>query len=568
MRRAARSFLSRPLTIIAQDPTLGRGRSVLTAQIDVPAEKLAPGPRGARVSVIDIDASTDRLYEPSRTGLDGDPFLGVLDSEKLLTNPHFHAQNVYAIVMATLARFERALGRRVSWAFPGHGHQLKIAPHAFQAANAFYSRRDEALLFGYFPGHRSRQTVFTCLSHDIVTHETTHALLDGLRSRYNELSSPDQAAFHEGFADVVALLSVFRLREVIDLAFEHSVPGLKGLIPVSELSPGKLRASTLFGLAEQMGDEMDALRRSALRQSVALRPQDIDLGAAEFQEPHRRGEVFVAAMLGTFINVWTRRLRPLLSPGVRYLDRARVVEEGASAADHLLTMAIRAIDYAPPVDLLFSDYFSAIMTADTAMYPDGGRYDYRKALDQTLRAYGISPAPTGTKDGLWRPQDRAVSFDAVHFETMQRDPDEVFRFVWENRAALGLDPDAYTYVESVRPSLRLAEDGFALRETLVEYVQILDIRAGELRRWGVRRPDGMPDWQEVRLYGGGTLLFDEYGRLKYNIANSVRSPKQNRRLQYLWETGAFSPQVVLERRFSRLHRRRAAAESNVGAEVW
>ena len=35
--------------------------------------------------------------------------------------------------MRTLAHFEKALGRRVSWSFGGH--QLKVAPHAFAEAN-------------------------------------------------------------------------------------------------------------------------------------------------------------------------------------------------------------------------------------------------------------------------------------------------------------------------------------------------------------------------------------------------------------------------------------------------
>ena len=111
--------------------------------------------------------------------------------------------------MRTLAQFERALGRRVSWSFGGH--QLKVAPHAFAEANAFYASREEALLFGYFAGPDGSTVVQNCLSHDIVAHETTHALVDGLRPRYLEPSSPDQAAFHEGFADVVALLSVFSI---------------------------------------------------------------------------------------------------------------------------------------------------------------------------------------------------------------------------------------------------------------------------------------------------------------------------------------------------------------------
>lgn len=158
--------------------------------------------------MIDYDASSDTLYAARAardygTGHRGfkDPYRRSADS-RLLSDPCFHAQNVYAIAMMTLARFEFALGRRVSWGFGAH--QLKIAPHAFSDANAFYSGKDETLVFGYFPAHDGSM-VYGCLSHDVVAHETTHALVDGLRNRFTDPSSPDQAAFHEGFADVVAL---------------------------------------------------------------------------------------------------------------------------------------------------------------------------------------------------------------------------------------------------------------------------------------------------------------------------------------------------------------------------
>ena len=206
---------TRKLTIVAQDPAVtGTDGNILTADVDVPAEELARGPWGHRVHVIDYDGSTRTLYKPleyaaDRDGVPKDRFRKPSQTT-ILGDPQFHAQNVYAIVMRTLARFEFALGRRVSWGF--RGHQLNVAPHAFADANAFYTERDQALLFGYFPGRRG--TVFACLSHDVVAHETTHALVDGLRERFTDPSSPDQAAFHEGFADVVALLSLFSLRDV------------------------------------------------------------------------------------------------------------------------------------------------------------------------------------------------------------------------------------------------------------------------------------------------------------------------------------------------------------------
>ncbi len=160
----------------------------------------------------------------------------------------FHAQNTFGHVATTLAQFESALGRHISWSFASGSHQIKAAPHAFLDANAFYSRRDEALCFGYFAygGKAARKPgdyVFTCLSADIVTHETTHAILDGLRSELMRPSTPDQPAFHEGFADCVALLSALSREELLHLvlprkrlqgAGRHCIAGSEAQRPARE----------------------------------------------------------------------------------------------------------------------------------------------------------------------------------------------------------------------------------------------------------------------------------------------------------------------------------------------
>ena len=57
--------------------------------------------------------------------------------------------------------------------------------------------------------------VFTCLSSDIIAHEMTHALLDGLHRRLQEASNPDVRAFHEAFADIVALFQHFTIPELV-----------------------------------------------------------------------------------------------------------------------------------------------------------------------------------------------------------------------------------------------------------------------------------------------------------------------------------------------------------------
>ena len=470
--------------------------------------------------------------------------------------PSWSAINVYAIVMRTLARFEFALGRRVAWG--SDGHQIHIAPHAFAEANAFYSREDRGLFFGYFASKRGKP-VFTCLAHDVIAHETTHAILDGLRSRYLEPSSPDQAAFHEGFADVVALLSVFSLPDVVGSLLDGS--GNEKLIADARLERDALKTSILFGLADEMGEEISQIRGQALRRSVELEPGKPYMSMAEFDEPHERGELLVAAIMNAFLDIWLERLASVgfIAKGKR--DRSIVIEEGAEVAEHLLTMAIRAIDYCPTIDVNFADYLSALLTIDREVVPDNSRYGYRDALLRNFAAYDIRPAESAERDGTWKRCDAQLTYGRTRFDSMLRDKEEVFRFIWENRRALRIDERGYVEVLSVRPCTRIGPDGFVLRETVAEYVQILTLTVEELKQaLAIEPPQEMPHWKRIRIYGGGALIFDEYGQLKYQIANKLEdTERQTKRLHYLWSTGFFDAPIDDKSRFGRLHLERATS---------
>lgn len=577
---------TRNLWVIAQDPSvLDANGEILTTQLEIPAETLAPGPRGYRVHVIDYDSSTNTLYSPKRydppdaKGCYEDPFAELIKEGRirdLLCEPKFHAQNVYAIIMRTLARFEFALGRRVGWGFSGH--QIHVAPHAFADANAFYSEQDQALVFGYFfvPEGRQRTPIFTCLSYDVVAHETTHALLDGLRTRYTAPSSPEQAGFHEGFADIVALLSVFSLNDVVRACIQKIRPNDGPQLPVDQLRIPResltienLKGSLLFGLAEQMGSELSGVRGSALRRSVnipQLKEADVPyLERPNYQEPHQCGELLVAAVLNTFLLVWLDRLnRYLLSnDNITHLDLGVVVGEGSEAADHLLTIAIRGLDYMPPTDIRFSDYLSAILTCDRETVPDDSKYRYRQKLRDSFAAYGIEPA--GRDGGYWDFETNVYTYDHTHFDSLLRDPTEVFRFLWDNRDALNIEDDqlfyekAYTKVQSVRPCIRVGPDGFTIRETVAEYVQMATLRFDELDEAGITDINAdIPDDIEITLFGGGTLIFDEFCRLKYHISNRIFNQKtQPARIEYLWRTGYYTNTEFTENLFSRMHLDRA-----------
>jgi hypothetical protein len=551
---------------------------VASARVSLPFEVLATGPLGARVHVIDYDSTTATLYRPADLGITGRRGRPVRKVD--LRDPGFHAENVYGLVMHTLGRFEAALGRRVDWQF--RAHQIKVIPHAFDVANAYYSRENESIFFGYFSQPSGR--VFTCLAHDIVVHETTHALLDGLRSRFLVPSSPDQAAFHEAYADIVALLSAFTLGDVvahlIDQAAEKA-PGRArdGQIRSADVTVEALRDSALLGLADSFVAGAGASRPTALRRSVVLEPQRNYRSQPEFQEPHRRAEVLVAAVMNAFVEVWNRRLTALGSQTAEYLDRARVTEEGTTVATQLLTMAIRAIDYTPPVHLTFEDFLCALLTADAEVRPNDRRYELRATLKRWFAAYGIRPVRGATPDGYWAAPSEELRNDGIRFASLQTDPAEMFRLIWNNRERLRLDVGAYTRVASLRPSLRIGpEDGQLVHETVTECLQYVSLTGAELEWMGLHKPDGMPDTTNVALEGGSTLVFDEYGRLKYEISNRLARPNHHEdddrrarlqeRIDYLWDHGFYDRDRSFTNSLAALHRQAAAPGPTKHRETW
>jgi hypothetical protein len=593
----------RHMTVVAQDPCVRKKNGkILMAKIALPAEELIPGPTGYRVHVVDFDASEGSFYGAHNLPADyeREPASWQNGDLKLLRDFRFHAQNAYALVMKTLARFEFALGRRLGWSFDTH--QLKVAPHGMLDANAFYSPQEEGIVFGYFKG-LSSAPVYTCLSHDIVVHETTHALVDALRERYLDPSNPDQAAFHEGFADVIALLSVFSLPEIVShlLLDGSGKESSSRLIGRDRVSAKALRTNAVFGLAEEMGREIQEIRGEALRRSAELPPDPDILRSREFLEPHRRGEIFVAAVISGLINAWAQRIEASGVEGQEEYPIARVAEEGANIADTLATMWIRALDYMPPVHLEFGDALSAALTADVEVRPDDSRYQLRTHMLTCFEAYGIKPAsPRESPRGVWQPAPEDLNYARVRVESMRTDKDEVFRFLWENRVKLELREGAYTAVLSVRPSVRIGIDGFVLRETVAEYYQVARLTPAELKAAGVKAPaeylaslrklqqaaskppgtnggdaeDAAGEEREITtpLYGGGVLVFDEYGRLKYSVRNDIFGKRQSARLAYLWEAGLLEARPDRARykaaRLSTLHLMRATDARRFPAEGW
>src|SRR6185503_2355308 len=267
-------------------------------------------------------------------------------------------------------------------------------------ANAFYSPQEVALKFGYFEASEDNPSelmagsrVYSCLSHDIIAHETTHAILDGMHRRFNEPTNLDVLGLHEGFADIVSLMQHFTIKEVL----EREISSTRGNIEAE---------STLGSLAVQFGYATGG--RGALRNAIGsmegkkwkrFEPDPSDL--QKRLTPHSRGAVLVAAVFDAFIAIYNSRIADLiriytggtgvLPSGAIHPDLVnRLCEEAAKSANHVLTMCIRAIDYLPPVDVTFFEYLRGLITADFDFVSDD-RLRYRVAFVEAFRRRGIYP---------------------------------------------------------------------------------------------------------------------------------------------------------------------------------
>lgn len=551
-----------PMTVFAQDPTVP-----LLARIPVPAQRLQAGPRGYRFHVVDLDigrrtaAAATVLHDRDHPWAFSDRWANA-DPATLASDVDFRAQNVFAVAAHTLALFERHLGRPIGW--QSGRPQLFLVPQARPEANAFYSREHNAVFFGWVPGDDQGAEVHTALSYDIVAHEVTHAILDGLRPRYLTSGLADEIAFHEALADLVALLSVFTLPTVAqslllsdpDLARETKA----GVRLVFRGDPAEcLKRSPLVRLAEQMGareplstdpERQDSAQ--ALRASVLLTPDPGWVRDPAYDRPHRRAEILVAAFMQSLVQMWAGRLTAFDAAGG--MDPERVAEEGVRAAQHLLGMLLRSLDYLPPIELEFADVIDSVLTADRRLAP-GDEHHYRDTLLAAFDAFGITPPPHHIVDddtiltdsdaavleqltAVFPPDLDAIPTSRLRYEhlnlgALSNSPEEVFQFIWNNAARLAIDVRVETCVERVITSTRVGPDGLVVTEIMADYVQSMRGPVADLPD-GLDRPHGVDPQDVVELMGGGVLVFDQFGRFRLHQRKPLTDlTRQQRRLTHV-----------------------------------
>ncbi|MDZ4406263.1 MAG: hypothetical protein U1A53_26630 [Prosthecobacter sp.] len=409
------------MRIYSINPDLGLvlGSGVNQIAMKVPWEDLQPGPVGECIEVIDIDPGSECCYEPVNLNA-----CGILAQDGLTPAqgiPQFHQQSVYALAMVTIRVFEQGLGRSILWS-PHRDEEsgetfvqrLRIHPHALREPNAYYSPAKKALLLGYYSigatglmDLRRQRTAFTCLSHDMVIHETSHAILDGLcRGAGAGDSSPHTMATHEALCDLAGLLLHFSLPGILRSQANFS-------------SDPQANENRLMELARNLAKSSG--RYAELRDCIGKPELPVDLQTSGMP---RRAAILVAAVFDVFLTLLRQRSMELLGltrhesmPGEKLpphlIDALSSV--AAKSASHVLRMCIRAIDYCPPVDVNFGDFLRAMVTADKDVVPDDER-NYRIAIVESFRRYGVYPMDLSSLSAeslLWRMPTTEIAFPGM-----------------------------------------------------------------------------------------------------------------------------------------------------------
>ncbi|MEP6619059.1 MAG: peptidase M4 [bacterium] len=564
-RRVAGAPSWRPLRIYSLDPSVSY-RLGGVATVNVQYEELASGPAGR---LFDVQcAAPPHPFAAPPLNLD-EP--GLLMSSGLSPSPansQFHAQMVYAVCSLTYAAFRRALGRDLAWACePKEGEEftrLRVRPFGMLEKNAYYDRDEGGLSFGYFraesapAGHTvPKGWVFTALSHDVVAHETTHALLDALRSEFSSPMNPDVLGFHEGFSDLIALLQHFSFPEVVASGIREA----RGSLGQSSLLSGLARE---FGYATSHRGSVLPLRSAVDVEHINTFDSDTlaaagathgPLAYAPDMEPHLMGTVLVSAVFEAFATVFRRkseRYFRIAGMDPRDIGTAPMSEdlvqllaaEASDIAGHFLDICIRAIDYCPPVDMDLAEYLRALITADADVVSDD-KWCYRESLMRSFQRRRIFPTGVNfmSEDAVrWQSPSEPLcipelAFSKLHFngdpghaaseKELVRQAGILGRFVTDpanarvlHLAAPGAKlPRNVTYaappiVQSVRTTRRVAADGSVLFDLVAEVTQSCTVTLG-----------GEP----MDFMGGCTLILDAFGNVRYAVYKKIDSADRQKR---------------------------------------
>jgi hypothetical protein len=348
--------------------------------------------------------------------------------------------------------------------------------------------------------------VYTCLSHDIVAHELGHAVLDGLKPYYNEVTSAETAGFHEYIGDAIALTA----------ALNHSSIAVE----VAGHGDGDLSAATIIqniaaefgqGLQPEYGSLADAYLRNAANDTTMS-----DL--AGVSEEHDLSCV----PTGVYYDLLRRIYEHIMQDKDRDQSKLRVAAL-MSAATVTRRMMLRALDYCPPVDLQFEDYAEAVVRADAIAYPIDSSGFRKLAIDAFQRRELGRQLHLRDKDlEIQNNQLRGLNIDELAASTT-----DAYHFLDRNRAMFRIPSDANFDVINLYRTKKIGANDYRVpQEIVMEFVWREEMELRQ-RRFGPLRGSTFPMWC------GGTAVFSREGNLLHYVVKLNESRRRETLARYI-----------------------------------
>lgn len=470
-----------PVSIFVQDPFIAEkykeSKKFGIEKIQVDWEpRITDGPTSSRVAVVDYNLNTNITAKPAKWDVETKKFVGADDPNSVF----FHQVNVWAIIQNIIAFFEDpfVMGRPLPSGF--NGYRLTVLPHAGVMENAFYSRSGKCLLFGFFMCND--KPVYTCLSHDIVAHETGHAVLDGIRPYYLNLSSVQTMAFHEFIADLTAILSALRITSVRQA--------------VADISKGNLwNAKVISRLAEEFAvKEQEARYEVVNRYYLRNAKNNITMKHIENQWiPHYCSEVLTGAMFHILAKITALRMKKLKESARQALWKA---------TQHVNRLAFRAVDFCAPVDIQFADYAQAVIRANEIAYPVD-THGYVEIIKNVFKKRGIHQL-----DPLQPPEAVELTWK-YGLNSIASSRTAAYHFLNDNREILDIPMNQDFEIADIYYTDKVVGAYKKLpREIILEYIwtEAITLEGAEFRDL---------ENKQFPLLCGGTLVFEERGNILY-----------------------------------------------------
>ncbi len=380
----------------SQDPLT---EQLMTASM--PADGVEIGPQNARLKVDDPgqpvaarDENGNMLYVP--------------------TDPRFAQVQTFVAADRSLRVFERHLKRKLDWAFGRE--QMLIHPHAGNTINAFYNRQEGSINFYTHLDHELGKVVNSGHSAEIVSHESGHALLDGVRPEWINCLEDATGGFHEAFGDVMAFLVALEEPRNVDKLLSETGGDLKRPNSVARLAEEVSRA---------LWDELNIERanhdylRNANNRLVNADPATLPMDPPNENELGRAVHNYSRVMTGAMWDVLDSFHRQYQAQG---FDVRQSLEKAREAVGAL---AIRGLDFCPVGHLpSYGDFARALLEVDRRDFD--GRHN--QMLTNLMAARNIHAPERQTVSELSLPEDGTTPFGAQ-------------RFLELHRCELGVGPD-------------------------------------------------------------------------------------------------------------------------------